>query len=233
MLNTENGSWWSPNVSGEVPCARIGAASLLVQTETDHAKLILYGGWDYGSSATDTYFSDVRVLDTASWHWSSPDMGTFRPHARAGMRMVRLHDSADSCVVFGGRDQDEEFVEDSWLLHFDTGQSVGPQQPAKLPTGSDRHVLPAESSSSSGSHRRRRSSSSPEKTEAEGDPLNDSQPGDQPLSPDSGVHEVEQARRDASFQTVPSFKLVYHCTTVYLPPFDRIPAIYIDDNVLW
>lgn len=75
---------------------------------------VLFGGWDYSNGAKDIYFNDVHVLDTSSWHWSAPPTPALSPSPRAGMQMAMATDR--SYVVFGGRDEDEDFVTDTWVL---------------------------------------------------------------------------------------------------------------------
>ena len=122
VLNTGEDRWWQPNTSGMAPSARIGAASVFINQGQSSSspslsprpggRLILFGGWDYSDKSKDSYFNDVHVLDTSSWHWSVPPSPVLAPSARAGMQMALATDR--SCVVFGGRDEDENFVEDTW-----------------------------------------------------------------------------------------------------------------------
>jgi N-acetylneuraminic acid mutarotase len=62
-------------------------------------RLILFGGWDYSNGEKDSYYNDLHVLDTSSWHWSMPPSPALAPSARAGMQMALVADG--SCVVFG------------------------------------------------------------------------------------------------------------------------------------
>jgi N-acetylneuraminic acid mutarotase len=210
VFNTDTASWWQPNVSGEVPSARIGASAALIPSNSgssEGAQLVLYGGWDYGSgSQEDRYFGDVRVLDTASWHWTAPDLGQAArlPSARAGMQLVLVGGSGGgggvSCMVFGGRDQNEEFVEDTWLLQL-------PASPASDGGGGggEQEALEGGPSSPQPQGQRRQG----EDTELQDDTSMmdsslSSEPGDEPMSPTAAAAAaaaaVTQSQHEADFR---------------------------------
>lgn len=86
----------------------------LVLSHFVYAEQVLFGGWDYSNGAKDIYFNDLHVLDTSSWHWSAPPTPALSPSPRAGMQVAMATDR--SYVVFGGRDEDEKFVTDTWVL---------------------------------------------------------------------------------------------------------------------
>lgn len=90
---------------------------------------MVFGGWDYSNGAKDVYFNDLHVLDTSSWHWSAPPTPALSPSPRAGMQVALATDR--SYVVFGGRDEDEEFVTDTWVLGWQLpGQQAVPETTA-------------------------------------------------------------------------------------------------------
>jgi hypothetical protein len=136
VFNTQTEQWWTPNTSGTAPSARIGASSLFVQPAggaEGGGRLVLFGGWDYSNGAKDTYFADVHVLDTGSWHWSAPPASTLAPSPRAGMQMAMATER--SCIVFGGRDEEEDYVMDTWQLFWQLPGQAAEEESAAAAAG--------------------------------------------------------------------------------------------------
>eukprot|EP01043_Picozoa_sp_COSAG02_P045855 COSAG02_NODE_4234_length_5606_cov_1.857817_3_plen_307_part_00 len=107
--------WWKPEHLGERVSPRIGASAIHHRLELGGGQLLILGGWDYADKAGDKYYDSALVLNTTTFQWENLDplsSGT-QPTPRAGQTVTAV---GNSCIVFGGRDSDELFVEDSWQL---------------------------------------------------------------------------------------------------------------------
>ncbi|KAL0051175.1 hypothetical protein WJX82_003103 [Trebouxia sp. C0006] len=116
-LNTDAWKWTehTSEVEGEAPSPRYGHTTLALP---DDRHLATFGGCD---SRQDMFFSNVALLDTLTWRWSTPKIqGMARPSGRSGhsMALASLPDNKAGLVVFGGASKNDLLHNDTWLLEL-------------------------------------------------------------------------------------------------------------------
>lgn len=99
-------AWKSPECSGPAPVPRSGHAAILIGNN-----LVIHGGFklrpdvkqatlkSIGSVLTDSYYDDIRVLDTDTFVWSRLRISGLPPIARHGHT---LNISGSDIIMFGG-----------------------------------------------------------------------------------------------------------------------------------
>ena len=106
VLDLEVMAWKRPECSGPEPAPRSGHSSILIGNN-----MVVHGGFkikpetktvglgQVGSMLSDSYYDDIRVLDTDTYIWSRLRISGLPPIARHGHT---LNISGSDIIMFGG-----------------------------------------------------------------------------------------------------------------------------------
>ena len=129
VLDMDSWQWSVPKTTGEPPGPRMS------HTATRFGKdMLVYGGYCLPETASEKrYLSDVFVLKTDSWSWSTPEMGCAVPSSleRAGHTAEAVK---DMLLVLGGRGGAPQEYCDVWTLDTSNWVWAKPTPVPEIPT---------------------------------------------------------------------------------------------------
>lgn len=104
--------WEVINSRGEIPLTRDDHTAVLYE-----GSMVIFGGFVMGSG-TGERTNDIYRYHFKDNKWEKVTMlGVYTPKARAGHSAVIV---GDTMVIFGGRDEDNNKLNDLWLFNFST-----------------------------------------------------------------------------------------------------------------
>ena len=111
VLDMDSWNWFVPKLTGEPPSPRMAHSATRFGKD-----MLVYGG--YCVPETDgekCYLSDVFVLKTDTWTWSTPEMSSAVPSSleRAGHLAEAIN---DVLLIVGGRGETPQDLCDIWTL---------------------------------------------------------------------------------------------------------------------
>ena len=130
-----DGSTWTDVTPEQSPPWRIDGK---IAYDARSQKTVLFGGYRSRFNAEDTYLLDTWTWDGTSWVDDTPSTGSPGPRRHHAMA---YDSSREVIILFGGRDDNDTSLNDTWLWDGVQWQELNPNTPPDFPASISGHGM--------------------------------------------------------------------------------------------